>query len=139
MPFVKGISGNPGGKPSGAADKRSVWKKYVDPEIPELLKVGMQMAKEGCTPMLQLFLARALPQLPKTELDEKLVEAQIQMLEARTAELTEIRVELDEIKVAIRNQQYLLDNTHPILDNTRSEPVTELDSVTELQKHDSEV
>lgn len=104
MVFKKGESGNPAGKPSGARDKRSVWKQYVDPKFPQMLDQGIQMALEGNVNMLQLFLVRGLPKLPKDELDEALITAQVEMLEARTAELTEIKQELAEIKAMILKQ-----------------------------------
>ena len=47
MPFVKGQSGNPAGRPPGISDRRSVVKELLLPEAPKLVAKAVELALEG--------------------------------------------------------------------------------------------
>ena len=104
MPWVKGQSGNPNGRSSGALDRRSMWKKYVDPKVPQMLELGIQMALEGNENVLILFLKRILPKVTKDSLDEQITEANIELAHAKIAEMSEVRTMLEEIKRIVEHK-----------------------------------
>ncbi|MDM8545171.1 DUF5681 domain-containing protein [Candidatus Venteria ishoeyi] len=61
MPFQKGQSGNPSGRPPGIQDKRAALRDLLDPHADELVKQAVKMALEGDTAALKLCLDRLIP------------------------------------------------------------------------------
>lgn len=60
MPFEKGRSGNPAGKPKGAKDKRTALRALLEPQAALLVQKTMDMALKGDTTALRLCLERLI-------------------------------------------------------------------------------
>jgi hypothetical protein len=56
--FQKGQSGNPGGKPRGACDKRTALRELLVPHAQALIEKTVELAKSGDTTALRLCLER---------------------------------------------------------------------------------
>ncbi|MBA3493043.1 MAG: hypothetical protein H0T87_02670 [Gammaproteobacteria bacterium] len=63
MPFKKGESGNPRGRPKGARDRRSTLRYGLLKEVPAILKTLAKAAKGGDIQSAKLILERTLPPL----------------------------------------------------------------------------
>lgn len=59
--FKEGQSGNPAGKPKGAADIRREYRKILDDAAPGLLKKCTEMADAGNESMMRLAIERIEP------------------------------------------------------------------------------
>lgn len=70
MPFVKGQSGNPAGRPKGIIDKRQRLMKAIQGDIESVIRVVHERAQEGDMSAAALLLARAVPTL-KAESDDR--------------------------------------------------------------------
>lgn len=71
MPFKKGVSGNPKGKPPGPT-ARSKFRAQVDAAIPHIIANLMQQAQNGDLQAAQMILARVIPPLKPTSDSTKL-------------------------------------------------------------------
>ena len=68
MPFEKGTSGNPAGRPKGVPDRRRLVRDLLSPEAPNLVSKAVQLALEGDTVMLKACLDKLIPNArPSTE------------------------------------------------------------------------
>jgi hypothetical protein len=61
MPFQKGESGNPAGRPKGAPDRRQIVRQMLAPHAPELVEKAVEMALAGDASMLKLCLDKLIP------------------------------------------------------------------------------
>jgi hypothetical protein len=62
MPFKKGVSGNPGGKPKGALNKTTrAAQSLLDGEAQALTRKAIELALEGDVVALRLCLERLIP------------------------------------------------------------------------------
>lgn len=61
MPFEKGVSGNPNGRPKGSGDKRTELRSLLDPHAPELVKTVVEKALSGDMTAMRLCLDRCIP------------------------------------------------------------------------------
>lgn len=71
MPFKKGVSGNPKGKPPGPT-ARSKFRAQVDAAIPGIVANLVQQAQAGDMQAVQMILARVIPPLKPTSDPAKL-------------------------------------------------------------------
>ena len=67
MPFQKGQSGNPDGRPKGSINRNTMLRKIIEPHKEELLNKAIALALDGNEQMLRLLLERMLPPKPKDE------------------------------------------------------------------------
>jgi SepF-like predicted cell division protein (DUF552 family) len=65
--FQPGHSGNIAGRPKGALDKRTVYRKLIEHRADELISKALEMALEGNEAMLRLLLERILPAKPRND------------------------------------------------------------------------
>jgi hypothetical protein len=63
MPFVKGQSGNPAGRPKGIIDKRQRLQKAIQDNIESVIQVVNAAALQGDMSAAALLLSRAVPTL----------------------------------------------------------------------------
>src|SRR4051812_21410410 len=63
MPFKKGRSGNPRGKPKGAKDKRTALRGLLQPHERELVQKAVDLALAGDTTALRMCMDRLMPPL----------------------------------------------------------------------------
>ena len=63
MPFEKGVSGNPNGRPKGIIDKRSKLRGLLQERAPELINKVIERALEGDMAALRICVDRCLPPL----------------------------------------------------------------------------
>ena len=63
MPFKKGKSGNPAGKPRGAKDKRTALRELLEPHKAKLVRKAVELALKGDTTALRLCIDRLMPPL----------------------------------------------------------------------------
>jgi hypothetical protein len=61
MPFQKGQSGNPAGRPRGVPDRRQAIRDLLMPDAPELVSRAVQMALEGDQILLKACLDKLIP------------------------------------------------------------------------------
>lgn len=67
--FVKGVSGNPAGRPKGSKNKITLMKLALEGELraglknhaQEILDVAIRLAKSGDTAMLKLLIDKMIP------------------------------------------------------------------------------
>lgn len=59
--FKKGVVTNPAGRPKGSGSKQKLFREYVLPELPDLVKKAVQMAKSGDSVIMKFLLERGLP------------------------------------------------------------------------------
>jgi hypothetical protein len=96
-PFVKGISGNPGGKPKKAVELR---KKILD-EAEAIVDKLITQAKEGDTRASRILLSKGLPDLQSIQITDNrddeddnlshLTEAQLNAIEQKEKEIEQIK------------------------------------------------
>ena len=67
MPFQKGQSGNPAGKPKGCSKRVQLLNQLVMPAREEIVKKAIELAMDGNETMLKFLLERMLPARPKEE------------------------------------------------------------------------
>lgn len=63
MPFVKGQSGNPAGRPKGIIDRRARLNRALLDNADNLLSIATAKAQAGDPQMLSLLLSRVMPVL----------------------------------------------------------------------------
>lgn len=63
MPFQKGQSGNPRGRPKGVRDRRAILRYKLTAHLPAILKTLTDAAKGGDIQAAKLILERTLPAL----------------------------------------------------------------------------
>jgi len=61
MPFEKGVSGNPGGRPKGTGDRRTELRSLLDPHAPDLVEKVVEKALSGDMAAMRLCLDRCIP------------------------------------------------------------------------------
>jgi hypothetical protein len=61
VPFTKGQSGNPAGKPKGAKDKRTELRALLRPHAEDLVAKAVELAKAGDTTALRICIDRLIP------------------------------------------------------------------------------
>lgn len=61
MPFQKGESGNPAGRPKGIPDRRQLLRDMLLPEAPKLVEAAIQRALNGDTALLKSCLDKLIP------------------------------------------------------------------------------
>ncbi|MFC1578970.1 DUF5681 domain-containing protein [Pseudomonadota bacterium] len=61
MPFKKGESGNPAGRPTGRSDRRRLVSSLLEPEAPALIAKAVEMALAGDSVMLKACLDKLIP------------------------------------------------------------------------------
>ena len=61
MQFIKGVSGNPTGRPRGIKDKRHFYAESIDAMIPQVLESVYQKALAGDMTAARMLLDRTLP------------------------------------------------------------------------------
>ena len=61
MQFIKGVSGNPAGRPKGIKDKRHRYAESIDSMIPQVLDCVYQKALAGDMTAARMLLDRTLP------------------------------------------------------------------------------
>jgi hypothetical protein len=59
--YRKGESGNPKGRPPGIKDKRTQYRKLLEPHVEELVAKAVELALDGDTTALRLCLERITP------------------------------------------------------------------------------
>jgi hypothetical protein len=59
--FIKGVSGNPAGRPKGIKDKRHFYAESIDAMIPQVLESVYQKALAGDMTAARMLLDRTLP------------------------------------------------------------------------------
>lgn len=74
MPFEKGNRANPEGRPKGTGSRQRLFKEFVAPQLPTLVKKAVEMANAGDQSMMKFLLERALP--VKAMLDELTIQAE---------------------------------------------------------------
>ncbi|HEX2243372.1 MAG TPA: DUF5681 domain-containing protein [Gammaproteobacteria bacterium] len=60
MPYKKGQSGNPSGRPRGISDKRTALRELLAPHAQALIEKTVELAKGGDTTALRLCLERIM-------------------------------------------------------------------------------
>ncbi|MCB0123172.1 MAG: hypothetical protein KDE58_13045 [Caldilineaceae bacterium] len=65
--FKTGESGNPKGRPKGVADKRTQYRKLLEPHADILIQKVVDLALEGDTTALRLCLERICPPIKATD------------------------------------------------------------------------
>lgn len=61
MPYIKGQSGNPAGRPKGARDKRTLIFEQLIPHGDQLISKAVEMALAGDSVMLKACLDKLIP------------------------------------------------------------------------------
>lgn len=68
MTYQKGQSGNPDGRPKGRPDRRLLYRQYVEPDMPALLRKAVEIARNGDKLMLRCIFDRFMPIFSKDDL-----------------------------------------------------------------------
>ena len=63
MTFKQGESGNPSGRPKGIVDKRSEFRKLLEPHAQGLVEQLIKLAKSGDPTALKLCIERLIPRV----------------------------------------------------------------------------
>lgn len=61
MVFKKGQSGNPGGRPKGIKDRRTVFREHLESHSKDLIKKAVELALAGDVRAMKLCLERIAP------------------------------------------------------------------------------
>ena len=61
MPFSRGKSGNPSGRPKGIRDRRTSLRDLLEPHAPELVAKAVELALAGDSAALRMCLDRLIP------------------------------------------------------------------------------
>ena len=70
MPFEKGQSGNPTGRPTGVGDRRRLVRDLLLPDAPQLISKAVELALQGDSMMLRACLDKLIPNAkPQTEVN----------------------------------------------------------------------
>lgn len=77
--LVKGVSGNPNGRPKGSKSKVTLIKQAIESDLTEqlsydasaILQKTIQLAKEGDTTCIKILMDRLLPALRSGDVNEK--------------------------------------------------------------------
>lgn len=83
MPFEKGQSGNPAGRPKGIQDKRTALRELLEPHAEQLVEKAKELALNGDTTALRLCLERIIP--PVKTRDEPVSIPELEKAEGLTA------------------------------------------------------
>ena len=67
MPFKKGQSGNPKGRPKGTQDRRNQLRELLGSRSKEIVEKAVEMALEGDPTAMRLVVERLVPALPRRE------------------------------------------------------------------------
>lgn len=89
--FIKGVSGNPLGRPRGSKNKITLMKLALEGELrqqlkhdaQEILQVAIQKAKEGDTAMLKLLVDKMIP--TSKAMDDDPVKERVQVFVSQLA------------------------------------------------------
>jgi len=68
MPFQKGQSGNPAGRPKGIRDRRVALRSMLEPHSNALVEKSVELALNGDTQALKLCLERLIPPIRSAEM-----------------------------------------------------------------------
>lgn len=94
MPFKKGQSGNPAGRPKGIKDRRVALREKLEPHAGELLDIVVTYAKAGDPTAMRLVMERLVPPIKEDRITvaiptirnaEDCVKAQAAVLNAAAA------------------------------------------------------
>lgn len=69
MPFVKGQSGNPSGRPRGSKDRYTKFREMVEGDTPDIIRKVVQIALDGDLAAARIILDRVWPQDSERELE----------------------------------------------------------------------
>jgi hypothetical protein len=61
MPFEKGQSGNPAGRPRGAPDRRALIRSLLLPHAPDLIEKAVELALQGDSVILKACIDKLIP------------------------------------------------------------------------------
>ena len=67
MPYKKGQSGNPKGRPKGIQDRRNQLRELLGSRSKEIVEKAVEMALEGDPTAMRLVVERLVPALPRRE------------------------------------------------------------------------
>lgn len=89
--FIKGVSGNPLGRPKGSKNKITLMKLALEGELrtqlrhdaQEILQIAIQKAKEGDTAMLKLLIDKMIP--TSKAMDDEPVKERVQVFVSQLA------------------------------------------------------
>jgi hypothetical protein len=75
--FQKGVSGNYQGRTPGIVDKRTQFRKLLEPHAPEIVAKLIEMAKEGEPTAMRLVVERLIPRVKDAPITFDLPEGDI--------------------------------------------------------------
>ena len=97
MPFKKGQSGNPAGRPAGASSRLTRFAQaFLQENQEDIVKEGWERAKEGDSQLYKIFLERVLPPAPK----ELKVDIELEMKQIQSCGTEEFSHELMSLQLA---------------------------------------
>lgn len=123
--FQPGQSGNPAGKPRGAKDKRTIWRKRLQDDAPKMIEKALELAHKGDKDMLKFLLDRVIPKRPRTETYVPI------------ALSGSIQEKANQITDALKSEELTIEQTKDLMDilksqfeitekNKQDEPVTQV-------------